>query len=280
MPTGYCTVPDVRRALQETVADFDSGAWGANSQQAVIDAIAAQTEWLEKTIKRHFYVPSGIDEDNYDLIPTATKSRDDEEDIPTRGFLTTSTTERSSHYPPTWVDYDPDEGDTPEYGEMDGLSPKTVQGDYAAIELARRDADAISALHVRTADGTFEDWVASSDYSGGSWPPSGEDYYLRVNNGGWSRLYLDTTNLLKQGETNEYVLDSWANAVYLEWSYGHEGLPQTVRRAVAFRAGAELLLDDQANLGIPENSQLVSAESKKQAMEAKAEELLEVYLGG
>jgi hypothetical protein len=277
MPTGYCTVPDVRRALQETIANFESGAWGENNHQVVVDAITAQTEPLEKELKRHWYEPGGITEDDLDLIPTAVKTRDDEEDIPTRAFLTTGSSERSSYYPPAWVDYDPDADADPDYAEMDGLTPKTVQGDYAAIPLPRRDADTISALHVRTEDGTFEDWAGSNDYTEGSWPPSGEDYYLRVNNGGWSRVYIDTTNLLKEDEDDEYVLESFANAVYIEYSYGHEGIPRNVRRAVAFRAAAELLLDDEAALGIPDNGQLVNPESKKQAMENKADELLEVY---
>lgn len=250
MVTGYCTVDDVRRALQETLNEFDSGAWAADDQQVVVDAITSQTEWLEKTTKRHWYEPDGIDEDDHDIIPTSTNERDDEEDIPTSSAFVV---------------------------DGDGPSPKTSQGSYAKVDLARRDAESVSALYVRTEDGTFEDWADSDDYTEGSWPPSGEDYYLRVNNGGWSRLYLDTENLYDE-EENEWVLDSWANAVYLEWSYGHEGIPKNVRKAVALRAAAELLMDDEAALGIPENASLQSAESKKQAMENRADELLEVYL--
>ena len=249
MPEGYCTIPDVRRALQESVDEFDSGAWGAASHQVVVDAITAQTEPLEKELKRHWYEPDGIDEDEQGLIPTQPKERDDEEDIPTAAAF---------------------------IADEDGPVPKTSQGDYAKIDLARRDADSVSTLLVRTADGSYEDWT--QEYAGGTWPDAvGDDYYLRVNNGGWSRLYLDTMNLLEADEDDEYVLESFANAVYVTWTYGHEGIPQNVRRAVAFRAGAELLMDDQANLAIPEDSQLVSAESKKQAMEDKADDLLEVY---
>jgi hypothetical protein len=274
MATGYCTLEDVRRALRK--ADLPGDV--SQDKAIAVDAIAAETEWMEKTFKRHWYAPDGADilgEASTIDIPTGPKSRDDEEDIPTRAFLTTGTDDRSSYYPPTWVDYDPDEGETPEYDDMDGLAPKTVQGDYAAIPLARRDAESISALHVRTGDGTFEDWAASSDYSEGSWPPSGEDYYLRVNNGGQSRLYLDTTNLLKEGEDNEYVLESFANAVYLEFSYGHEGIPRNVRRAVALRAGAELV--EEAVIEIPQNATIYGIDTKAEAMREKADELLEVY---
>ena len=243
MTTGYCTLEDLRRALRE--ADLPGDLEQDN--QIAVDAIAAQTEWLEKTLKRHWYEPDGIDEATEITIPTSTKSRDDEEDIPTGGAVIAGET----------------------------VSPKTSQGSYAKIDLARRDADSVEALHVRTSDGTFEDWADSSDYTEGSWPPTGEDYYLRVNNGGWSRLYIDTENLLKEDEDDEYVLESYSNAIYLEWSYGHEGIPQTVRRAVAFRAASDFV--EKAAMQIPENARLQSVESLAEKFERKAEELLEVY---
>jgi len=271
---GYCTLEDLRRALREASLPGDVD----QDQRLAVDAITAETEWMEKTFKRHWYAPTGadiLDEATAIDIPTSPKTRDDEEDIPTRAFLTTGTDDRSSYYPPAWVDYDPDEGAEPDCAEMDGLEPQTVQGDYAKIPLARRDGEAIDALYVRTADGTFEDWAGSADYSEGSWPPTGEDYYLRVNNGGWSRLYIDTMNLLKDGEDNEYVLDSFTNAVYVEWSYGYEGIPRNVRRAVALRAGAEFA--EEATIQIPNNATVYNVETKADRMREKADELLEVY---
>ncbi len=247
MPTGYCTLEDLRRALQEEDLPGDI----QQEKQLAVDAITAQTEWLEKSLKRHWYAPDGADilseADQID-IPTSPKSRDDEYDIPTSSAFVV---------------------------DGDGPAPKTSQGDYAKIELARRDGETIEALHVRTADGTYEDWADSADYTEGSWPPSGEDYYLRVNNGGWTLLYLDTTNFLEEGEDDEYVLDSFANAVYLEWSYGHEGIPQTVRRAVAFRAASDFVED--AAMQIPDNAKVYNVESLAEQFERKAEELLEVY---
>ncbi|WP_135302645.1 hypothetical protein [Haloarcula amylovorans] len=245
--TGYCTLEDLRRALREAELPGDI----SQDQQIAVDAITAQTEWLEKSLKRHWCAPTGasiLDEASTIGIPTGPKSRDDEHDIPTASAFVV---------------------------DEDGPAPKTSQGDYAKIELDRRDAKSIEALHVRTADGSYEDWAASDDYTEGSWPPSGEDYYPRVNNGGWSRLYLDTTNFLKEGEDDEYVLDSWANAVYLEWSHGHEGIPRNVRRAVAFRAGSDFV--DEAAVQIPENARVRSIESLADQMERKADELLEVY---
>lgn len=243
MTDGYCTVDDVRRALREANLPGDA----AQDRQIVLDAITAQTEWIEKQLKRHWYEPNGIDEDTDDLIPTSPKSRDDEYDIPT-----------ASAFIP---------------GE-DELAPKKTQGTYAKIDLARRDAESITEFLVRTEDGTFEDWT--STYTGGSWPSAlGDDYYLRVNNGGWSRLYLDTENLLVEDEDDEYVLDSFANAVYMSFDYGHEGLPQTVRRAVANRAGAALV--EKPSFQIPENAQVKSVESKAEDLRSRAKELLEVY---
>ncbi len=207
---------------------------------------------MEKTFKRHWYAPTGADihseADEID-IPTGPKTRNDEEDIPTGSAVVV---------------------------DDEGPEPKTSQGDYAKIKLARRDAESVEALHVRTEDGTYEDWAASADYTEGSWPPAGDvDYYLRVNNGGWSRLYLDTTNLLEEDEDDEYVLDSFASAVYVEWSYGHEGIPKNVRRAVAFRAASDFVED--AAMQIPENAKVRSVEALADKFERKADELLEVY---
>ncbi|WP_049979365.1 hypothetical protein [Halolamina rubra] len=247
MPEGYCTLEDLRIALQEAELPGDL----SQDKQLAVRAIAAQTEPLEKELKRHWYAPSGADilDEATDIdIPTGPKTRDDEEDIPTgSAFLV----------------------------DDEGPKPKTSQGDYAKITLARRDAESIEALHVRQADGTYEDWAASSDYSEGSWPPSGEDFYLRVNNGGWSRVYLDTTNLLEEDEDDEYVLDSFANAVYLEWSYGHEGIPDNVRRAVALRAAAMFV--DEAAIQIPDNVRVSSVDALADKFETRADELLEVY---
>jgi len=240
MSEGYCTIDDVRRVLRK--ADLPGDA--AQDVQIVTDAIAAQTEWFEKTFKRHWYDPDA----SSNLLPTELETRDDEEDIPTGGaFLA---------------------------GEP--ATPKTWQGDYTRIELARRDATTISELLVRDADGGYTDWVASSDYEGGRWPSAlGKDYVLRVNNGGWSHLYLDTTNLLKEDEDDEYYLDSFSNAVYVTFEYGHEGIPKTARRGIAFRAAADLV--EKPSFEIPNNVQVYNVEALAEKFETKAEELLGAY---
>lgn len=253
MPTGYCTVDDVRRVLQDTVAEFDSGATGNNQNQVVVDAIESQTEWVEKTLKRHWYMASQPSEDTHGLIPTSTQQRNDEESFSSGAVYLSGT------------------------DDDDVVEPQAVQGSYTRIRLDRRDAQSISELLVRDGDGNFVDWVASTDYTGGTYPSAlGDDYYVRVNNGGWSYLYIDVDSM--RDSDGDFVLDSLTNAVYITFDYGHDGLPTTVRRATAMRAASQLLAsDDAANLGIPENANLQSIESKVSALERQADELLEVY---
>ncbi|MFC7175260.1 hypothetical protein ACFQL0_21625 [Haloplanus litoreus] len=140
---------------------------------------------------------------------------------------------------------------------------------YTRITFDRRDVQALNACHVVTADGGFDDWVDSNDYSGGVGTQNrGEDYWVRVNNGGVSELYLDVHAM-------DDEIPSFANAVYVDLDYGHEGIPRTVRRAVAFRAGADLV--EEAAIQIPDNARLYNVETKAEEMRSKAEELLEVY---
>jgi len=242
MPRGYCTVDDVRRALRE--ADLPGDA--AQDRDILIDAITAQSEWLEKQTKRHWYAPGGVTDDTDDLIPASTRTRSDEEDIP-----------------------------TPVAAAVDGpIAPRIAHevGDrrYSRIRLARRHADTLARLEVLDDTG-YTDWVQDSDYSEGR----GEDYYLQVNNSGKSELYLDVTNVYDE-EEDEWLLDQWTNAVYLEFSYGDDEFPQTVRRAVAFRAASDFVED--AAIQIPNNAEVYGAESLAEQLERKAEELLEVYL--
>ncbi|EMA19016.1 hypothetical protein [Haloarcula argentinensis] len=248
MPSvGYCTLEDLRRAMQEASLPGDI----SQDKQIAVDSITAQTEWLEKTLKRHWYAPAGADilDEATDIdIPTGPKSRDDEQDIPTPSAIVV---------------------------DDDGPAPKTWQGSYTKLDLARRDAGAVTKLLVRDGDGSYTDWVASDDYSVGQSPDGlGDDAYVRVNNGGWSALYLDVSNLYDD-TADEWKLDTFSNAVYAFFEYGYEGLPQTIRRAVAFRAASDFV--DEAAVQIPENARVRSVESLADQFERKSEELLEVY---
>jgi len=244
--TGLCTLEDVRRALQK--ADLPGDV--SQDEQIAVDAITSLSEWLEKTLKRHYYASTGdaiLNEATQIDIPTAPKTRDDEYDIPTGGAYLAGA--------------DP--------------TPKTSQGSYAKLELNRRDATAVTELLIRTGDGSYEDWVGSSDYDGGSWPDTlGDDYYLRINNGGWTRLYIDTENLLVDGEDDEYVLDSFANAVYLSYEFGHDGIPDRIRNGLAAAAAARFA--EEAVIEIPANATVYNVDTKADELRAEARRLLGV----
>lgn len=259
---GYCTVDDVRRALRKAGLPGDA----TQDRQIVVDAITGQTEWLQEMTHRHWYEPGGISEDSDDIIPTSTLTHDkDEQDIPTRSFLTTGEDDRSSYYPPTWIDSDPNDDPEPDYGEMDGLSPQQHRGPFTQVSLFRRDVQTLSELLVLSTDG-YDDWVADSEYTEGR---TG-DYYLQVNDSnGLTHLYINTESL-------DQDLEYYAGAVVATYDYGIDGLTSTVRRAVANKAGSDLA--EEAVTGIPDNVQLYSAETKAQEMERKAEELLEIHL--
>lgn len=235
---GYCTVDDVRRALQEK--DLD-GALADASNQAVLDAITSQAEWLQETTNRHWYEPGGLPEDSHGVIATDPLTHTaDEQDIPMSAILTAD----------------------------DTISPSTRIGSYTPVELFRRDVQTLTELLVLNDAGGFDDWVGDTAYTEGR----GEDYFLQVDDAdGWTTLYLDTDSL------DDDDLTDYRNAVVASYEYGIQGVSSTVRRAVALRAGAQLVLDDDTEIGIPDAGQLVSLESKAQAMERQAEELLEIH---
>jgi hypothetical protein len=140
---------------------------------------------------------------------------------------------------------------------------------YTRITFDRRDVKSVNKLLVIGEDGSYTDWVDSDDYDGGvGLEHRGKDYWVRINNGGWSELYIDVYSL-------DDDLASLSNAVYVDLDYGHEGIPRNVRRAVALRAGAELV--EEAVIEIPQNATIYNIETKADEMREKADELLEVY---
>lgn len=246
MPTGYATVEDVRRVLSETVSDFNSGAWGTSNNQAVVDAIASQAEWLREKTNRHWYVPGGISEDGHGLVPTDVRSRaGEEQDIP------------STPHPQHGTLFQADRG----------RYPRRSHGPYARVPLDKHAVDTLTAVEVRDSSGAFEDWTADPSKT------EGEEYALYVEPGDASSpSYLD----LHVGALP--AMRRYESAVRVSYDYGIEGLSRTVRRAVAMRAAAQLLApDDEAALGIPENATLQAVETKVGALERQADELLEDY---
>lgn len=256
---GYCTVDDVRRALRSKDLPGDA----AQDTQIVVDAITSQTEWLHETTSRHWYEPTGLDEDTQGIIPTEPRTHtEDEQDVPTRAYLTTEAERRSGSF------FSP--GHRPTSSDVgDGLQPREFGGDYTRVTLFRRDVQSLTELLVRNGDGGYDDWVSNTDFVEGR----GEDYYLHTDDSdGLTRVYLNIDTLDVDN------IENWSTAVVATYDWGIDGITRTVRRAVAMRAAAQLLTDDEAALGIPENASMVSAESKVQAMERQAEELLEVHL--
>lgn len=259
MPDGYCTVEDVRRVLQD--AEFDQ-ALSANSNQVVVDAIASQTEWLQEVTNRHWYESGGVTEDDEGLIPSSARTHtEDEQDLPTRPFLTT---ERRVKRKNIWVSRNRGTDPAPE----GGLDIRTFRGDYTRITLFRRDITSLTELLVLHDTNGYEDWVADSSKTEGK----SDDYYLHVNDStGLTRLYLDTDSI-------DEDLSDFGSAVIATYEYGIDGIPTTVRRGVAFLAASQLVMDDEFRASIPDSGQLVNVETKAQAWQRKAEDLLSIHM--
>jgi len=280
--SGYCTVDDVRRVMQQTTREFDSGALGEDNQQLVVDAIAGLTEWIDSKTHKHWYVDGGLDEDTQGLIPTAAKSRDDEEDL-----TTNAATVDGADVPPTHLSPNsdalletPPRGHHEYYDEHEFAEPKQnlrvsfgeyhpreERPAYTPVEFARKDVTAVNELLVVNADGGFDDWTAG-DYTGGVGITNrGSDWWVRVNNRGISQLYLDINAL-------DDDIASLSKAVYVDFAYGDSELTMTVRRGVAHLAAAILIVDDEFQAGLPDNGQLINVETKAERWERKGKELL------
>jgi hypothetical protein len=283
MPTGYCTVDDVRRALRE--ADLPGDA--QQDKDILIDAITAQTEWFEKTFKRHWYVSGGVQEDDEGLIPSDPKTRNDEHDIPTHGGFVHGSSEverfRYSANSDELLESGPRHERRRRHHREAKRSIRLAFGDAAALEppvddsvpaytritFDRRDVEALNELHVVNANGGYDDWVDDSAYTGGVGNSHrGEDFWVRINNGGVSELYLDVHAM-------DDDIPSFSNAVYPALEYGRDDLPRTARRGIAFRAAADLT--QEASIQIPDNARLRSADSLAEEFRDKADELLSVY---
>ncbi|ELZ05390.1 hypothetical protein [Natrialba aegyptia] len=281
-PLGYCTLEDVRRALRKSGLPGDV----SQDQQIAVDAITAETDPLEKSLKRHWYEPGGIDEATEIEIPTEPKTRDDEHDISSHGGMVHGASERDRNRYRKNSDAllessprndrrrrelrrEPKREIRIAIGEyQDGY--RNDRPAYTRIQLDRRDADAVNQLLVINSDGGYDDWAAAdSGYEGGvGLENRGKDYWVRLNNGGVSELYIDAHAL-------DDDIASLSNAVYIDWDYGHEGIPRAIRRAVALRAGAELT--EEAALHVPDNARLYNVEAKADEMREKADDLLEEY---
>lgn len=245
MVEGYCTAEDVRKALQE--ASLDAANAGPLSKSIVDAAIAGQTDWIRRETRRHWFDPdadSDADSAN-DILPSSPRQVvDDNYDIP-----------ESPHAGHTQI---PRVDDDVRY-------PLTQTGGYARVELGYHDVQSIDKLLVRNGS-DYEDWVAKSDRTQGR----GKDYYL------------ESDPRTERYELYVYVRDvhpaqDWRNAVVVDYKYGAEGIPDSIRRAQAALAGADLVMDDDVKTAIPDDGQLIAVDTKADRLIKQAMRLLEPY---
>jgi len=269
MATGYCTLEDVRRALR--AADLPGDV--SQDDQIAVDAIVPQTRWLEKHISRFFYAQSTDDivtEATAVSIPQSPATRDDEYDIPSQGGEVLDASRPTGISPESRTVFSTGPG-TSDIKQRIRLSSGTLDDEtvptYTRIRLDRKDAETLNTLNVINADGGYDDWVAESGYDGGvGLPNRGKDYWVRRNNGGVSELYLNVHSL-------DDEITSLSNAVYVDFDYGREGIPRTVRRATAMRAAADLA--EEAVIDIPQGTTLYDIETKADELREQARDLLE-----
>ncbi|ELY72372.1 hypothetical protein C490_03473 [Natronobacterium gregoryi SP2] len=251
----------------------------SQDEQLAVDAIAAETEPLERRFNWYWYEPDGIEEADAIEIPTEPKTRDDEHDIPTSGGLVHGASERrrkrtrknSDALLESGPNYDrrrkhdrrPKREIRLAFGELHDKSAPA----YTRIRLNRRSVQAVNELYVVNGDGEFEDWT--EQYDGGVGKLNrGDEYWVRVNNQGVSELYLDVHAM-------DDDIASLSNAVYVDFDHGRDEIPRNVRRAVALRAGATFA--EEATIEIPSNATVYNVETKAEDMRSEANRLLEEY---
>jgi len=269
MAEGWCTLEDVRRALRTAQLPGDV----SQDSDIAADKIEAQTEPLEKALNRHWYAEKGdqvLTEANAVTVPTEPLTRDDEHDIQRHGGLVHGASESDRHRRNT--DSLLESGPRHERRRKHPRQPKeeirvaigsardvehprdSTGPTYTRIQLDRKDVDTFNELLVIGSDGTYTDWVASNDYDGGvGLTNRGKDYWVRLNNGGVSELYLNIHSL-------DDDISSLSNAVYVDYDYGRAGIPQNVRQGVANLVAAELV--EEAVIEIPQNATLYNIETK------------------
>jgi len=237
--TGYCEVDDVGSVLQSDLA-------GANPATGEVeDAILGQTNWIRRRTNRHWYDSSGS---TAGLIPTSPRSVSEIRlDVPSGPHAQDRQIRR---------------------GESATRYPTTVAGPYAKIRLPHYDVQELTRLEVRDRDGGVTDWVAASDKVAGR----GEDYYLgtETDERGTSHLYVRAASIGPRIDYSELLT--------LAYDYGRDGVTETVRRAVALRAAAELVIDDEFEAALPNDTPAVNVQTKADQYQSRADELLDPYL--
>lgn len=248
MPSGYCTPEDVRHALQEAFRAFGDGEL---ADEFVESAIAGETEWVQETTNRHWFNPSPpTDPDDPESILPKEPLEHTQDELSIPSSPHSDNVQMFRQGPTSRSDY-----------------PVRFAGPYTRVTTARRDVSEITELLIRDQTGSVDDWVADDSKTAGR----GEDYYIQsADNTGHSRVYIHTGSLP--------ALSDYGGAVVASYRYGRPSIPDTVRRSVALRAGAQLVIDDEAEIGIPDSGQLVGVETKAKQMRDEAKRLLKIHL--
>lgn len=239
---GYCEPEDVRRVLQE------AGFTGALDQDPLIveQAITSQSETTRERTDRHWYDPDAAADDLvYDAVLSATDMRLDVPSSPHAQHDTMFVDGRERY-------------------------PVTTDGPYARIRMSHCAVSSLTALRVRDAAGDVTDWVAAADKAEGR----GEDYYVGTptDGGKAGRSYLH----IHAGVLP--VVRNYSGLLTVDYDYGRAAIPDSVRRATAFLAAHELVIDDDAQVSIPDNGQLVNVQTKAEQFKNRANTLLKPYL--
>ena len=282
---GYCTVEDVRRVLQDAQLPGDLAA---NNARVVQDAITGWSDQLESWTHKHWYDSGGSIEDPEGVLATTPLERNDEHDLQTSAAEVDQMGEEPRYYnensdalledAPRRHYYERRDVDKRgrlriAFGEFQpGAHPDNTTPAYTRIRLNRKDVTDVTSLMVVNEEGGFDDWFA--DKTGGIGNSNrGSDWWVRINNRGVAELYLDVQAMSEE-------IASLASGVYVEFKYGDDELPMSVRRGVAHLAASQLIVDDEFQAGMPDQGQLVNVETKSQKWERQGYRLLEKHFVG
>lgn len=239
---GYCTVKAVANVLGEPFPVEGSDPSAAH----IADAIRGQGAWLRRATKRHFYDPT------YDPSNTS----DGNVDLPTEPR------------PVTEQGYDIPSSPHPQHTQLATQQPRRYprqhRGTYTRVQLDHRYVQSVDALRVRSRS-EYEDWVQQSDKSEGR---MGEYYVSTDEQTGRSELLVDTRAMTP--------LADYGEALVVDYSYGLDVIPESIGRAVAFKAASELALDKDSHIQIPDSG-AVDVQTASQEFDKKADKLLKPY---
>lgn len=277
---GYCIVEDVRRVFQDNTTAFD----GKLETQTVTDAIKGWTDQLEEWTHKHWYDGAGTIDDPDGVLGTTAETRDDEHDFSTHGAMVDGEATEEPYWSPNsdalledaperyrWQEREDKRGHLRiSFGEFDpNAHPDNTNPAYTPIELNRKDVTAVNELMVVNADNGFDDWTAEKTGGVGN-SFRGDDWWVRVNNWGVTTLYLDVQSLPED-------IPSLSTAVYIDFDFGDDIIPMSVRRGVAHLAASQLVVDEEFMAGMPDQGQVINVETKSQKWERQGYRLLDKH---